>query len=209
MPDPAFIVVAVVVGVAAASYFFSADVLTRRALKRRPVTPIRQLRDGERVRVRGRIVALEEVLTAPLSHRTCVHYLARVDQESANNNWGEIASEQRTVDFILDDGADRLHVKVYGAQVSVATDHRSRSNREKDADATQLEFLHRHGKGTTNFRGNIADTRYTEGVLAPDEEVTALGIVRIQDHEGQRTIVLEAPPDGPMYISDDPQSVQA
>lgn len=206
MLEPLLIVAAAVVAIITIAHLVSVDARTRRALKR-PVTPIARLRPGERARVRGRVVAPAEALRAPLSDRPCVYYVAIVVQESANNNWRELAKEERAVDFELDDGTGRLRVRMARTQALVVRDHRPRSGPGDDPDPAERAFLDRHKLGSTNSRGKPAATRYYEGVLEPDEPITALGIVRREEHDG--ALVLEAPADGPLYVSDERPAVEA
>jgi hypothetical protein len=210
MPAPILIVFAVAAAAIGVSYAFSADARTRRALKKQRVAMIHGLRDGELARVRGRVVALEDVLGAPLSDRTCVYYLATVETQSGNNNhWREVAREERFVDFVIDDGTGRLHVCMSVPRVAVVRDLHTRSGTFDDASGREEEFLNRHGLRSTNFLGLNSPLRYIEGVLEPGEEVTALGKVRVEVRAGQRTLVLDAPDDGPLLLSDDRRVVQA
>lgn len=209
MPVPIVaIAAAAVIASVGLSYVFSADARTRRALKKRPVTPIRGLREGEVVRVRGVVVAGERVLAAPLSGRASVYYLATVDQESGRNHWREVAREERFVEFIIDDGTGKLAVSMSVPRVAVVRDHHTRSGTFDDANETEAAFLRRHGLISTNFIGLNLSIRYDEGVLEPGEEVTALGTVRAEVRGGQRVLVLDALDDGPLLLSDDPRAVQ-
>ncbi|MCY1055078.1 GIDE domain-containing protein [Nannocystis sp. SCPEA4] len=211
MPAPivAFAAAAAVIAGVGLSYVFSAEARTRRALKKRAVTPIRGLRDGEVVRVRGRVIAGERVLEAPLSRRACVHYLATVDHETGRNHWREVAREERHVDFVIDDGTARIEVSMGLSRVAVVRDLHTRSGTFDDASEIEEAFLRRHGLQSTNFIGLNRTIRYEEGAIEPGEEVTAMGLVRTEVRHGQRVLVLDAPDDGPLLLSDDPRAVQA
>jgi hypothetical protein len=209
MPVPivAVAAAAAVLGAVGLSYVFSPDLRTRSALKKKAVTPIRGLQDGEVVRVRGRVVAGERVLGAPLSDRACVYYLATVDQETGRNHWREVAREERFVDFVIDDGTGKLHVSMSVPRVAVVRDVRTRSGTFDDASEIEERFLQRHGLRSTNFVGLNLAIRYEEGTIEPGEEVTALGLVRWEVRAGQRVLILDAPDDGPLLLSDDPRAV--
>jgi hypothetical protein len=209
MPAPivAFAAAAAVIAGVGLSYVFSADARTRRALKKRTVTPIRGLRDGELVRVRGQVIAGERVLEAPLSRRSCVYYLATVDQETGRNHWREVAREERHAEFVIDDGTGKLHVNMAVSRVAVVRDLHTRSGTFDDASEVEETFLRRHGLQSTNFIGLNLAIRYEEGTIEPGEEVTALGLVRTEVRAGQRVLVLDAPDDGPLLVSDDPRAV--
>ena len=207
MPVPIFVLAAAVIAGVGVSYALSTDARTRRALKKRPVTPIRGLREGELVRVRGRVLPGERVLEAPLSHRASVYYLATVDQETGRNHWREVAREERYVDFVLDDGTGRLQVIMSVPRVAVVLDHHTRSGTFDDASEIEEAFLRRHELKSTNLIGLNIAIRYDEGTIEPGEEVTAVGLVRAEIRDGQRVLVLDAPDDGPLLLSDDPRAV--
>lgn len=209
MPAPILIVAAAAAAALGVSYVLSADVRTRRALKQQRVTPIRGLREGELARVRGRVVALAETLEAPLSARECVYYLATVDQRAGKHSWRMAAREERFVDFEIDDGTGRLHVCMSVPRVAVVRDLKTWSGGFDDANETQEAFLGHHGLRSTGLIGLNLALRYIEGVIEPGEEVTVLGQVRVEVRAGQRTLVLDAPDDGPLLVSDDPRAVQA
>ncbi|MCY0993774.1 GIDE domain-containing protein [Nannocystis sp. ILAH1] len=207
MPVPIFALAAAAIAGVGLSYALSTDARTRRSLKKRPVTPIRGLREGELVRVRGRVLAGERVLEAPLSHRPSVYYLATVDQETGRNHWREVAREERFVEFAIDDGTGRIQVIMSVPRVAVVSDHHTRSGSFDDASEVEEAFLRRHGLKSTNLIGLNIAIRYDEGTIEPGEEVTAFGLVRAEIRDGQRVLVLDAPDDGPLLLSDDPRAV--
>ncbi|WAS92109.1 GIDE domain-containing protein [Nannocystis punicea] len=207
MPVPIFAVAAAVIAGVGLSYVLSTDARTRRALKKRPVTPVRGLREGEVARVRGRVVAGERVLGAPLSNRASVYYVATVDQETGRNHWREVAREERYVEFAIDDGTGRVQVVMSVPRVAVVRDHHTRSGTFDDASEVEEAFLRRHGLKSTNLIGLNMGIRYDEGTIEPGEEVTVLGLVRAEIRDGKRVLVLDAPDDGPLLLSDDPRAV--
>lgn len=207
MPVPIFALAAAAIAGVGLSYALSTDARTRRSLKKRPVTPVRGLREGEVVRVRGRVLAGDRVLEAPLSRRASVYYLATVDQETGRNHWREVAREERYVEFAIDDGTGRIPVIMSVPRVAVIRDHHTRSGSFDDASEVEEAFLHRHGLKSTNLIGLNIAIRYDEGTIEPGEEVTALGLVRSEVRDGQRVLVLDAPDDGPLLLSDDPRAV--
>lgn len=208
MPAPLVIVAAAAAIGLGISYLLSSDARTRRALKKRRVTPIRGLRVGEVARVRGTVVAAEDVLAAPLTDRTCVYYLATVDKRvGGNGRWHEVAREERYTDFAIDDGTGTLHVCMSVPRVAVVRDVRTLSGTFDDANEREEALLGRHGLRSTTFIGLNAELHYREGVLEPGEEVTALGLVRVEMRAGQRVLVLDAPDGGPLLLSDDPRAV--
>jgi hypothetical protein len=209
----AVVAAAVAVTVVGVSFVFSTDARTRRALKKVRVTPISALQPGQRARVRGRIVAAGELLSAPLSERVCVYYLATAEQlrSSGNTNtWREIAREEYSRDFVVEDGSGAVRVRMSVPRVAIVRDVNTRSGTFDDANHREEAFLQRHGlQSTIELLGLNKTIRYVEGALEPGEEVTVLGLVREELVDGRRTLVLDAPDDGPLTLSDDPRAVQA
>lgn len=214
MPLPiAIVAAAVAISVVGVSLVLSTDARTRRALKRVPVTPISGLRAGQVARVRGRIVAGGELLSAPLSERVCVYYLANAEKLRSGGNsstWREVAREERYTDFVVEDGSGALRVRMSVPRVAIVRDVHTRSGTFDDANAREEEFLRRHGlQSTSDLLGLNLTMRYIEGALEPGEEVTVLGLVREEVVEGRSALVLDATADGPLFLSDDPRAVQA
>ena len=209
----AVVAAAVAVTVVGVSFVFSTDARTRRALKKVRVTPISALQPGQRARVRGRIVAAGDLLSAPLSERVCVYYLATAEQmrSSGNTNtWREIAREEYSRDFVVEDGSGAVRVRMNVPRVAIVRDVNTRSGTFDDANHREEAFLKRHGlQSTSELLGLNKTIRYVEGALEPGEEVTVLGLVREELVDGRRTLVLDAPDDGPLTLSDDPRAVQA
>ncbi|MDC0720630.1 GIDE domain-containing protein [Nannocystis bainbridge] len=209
MLEPLILVTATIVAVLLVARSLAGDRQIRRALRRRRVTAIATVRDGEHVRLRGRVVLPPGALAAPLTGRACAYYVAIVDQQSANNDWRQLAHEERAVAFDLDDGTGRARVDMARSKALVLRDHRTRRGPESDPTAAELAFLDRQKLATTDFRGRKAATRFYEGALPADAQITALGVARVELRDGERHVVLTAPSDAPLYLSDEPPVVQA
>src|SRR5690606_31980404 len=112
------------------------------------------------------------------------------------------------VDFVIDDGTDKLSVCMSVPRVAVVHDVKTRSGTFDDANEQEEALLRRHGMRSTSLLGLNLSLRYHEGVIAPGEEVTALGRVRSEVRAGKRVLILDALDDGPLLLSDDPRAVQ-
>jgi hypothetical protein len=211
MALPVLIAAAVAVAVAGVSLALTSDARTRRALKRRPIVPVGSVRAGQIVRVRGRLVALDELLQAPLSQRKCAYYLATAEERRSSGTtsvWREVAREEHYVDFAVDDGSGRVRIRMSVPRVAVVRDLNTRSGTFDDANAAEDGFVRRHGLKSVNAFGLNIALRYCEGALEPGEQVTVLGMARHVDIDGERVLVIDAPDDGPLLLSDDPRAVQ-
>lgn len=196
-----------------AVYFFSQDARTRRAIRRVAPVPIAQAPGGQQVRVTGRVLPETSLLEAPLSARPCVYYVATAEERRGTGTselWRVVAREERFVDFRIEDATGTAHVRMTTPRVAIVHDVNTRSGTFDDASATEEAFLHRHGLKSTNELGLNRMLRYVEGVLQPGEQVTVLGAGRWEvTGSGRRVLVLEAPADAPLMISDDPRAVEA
>lgn len=210
MAFPVLLAAAVAATVLGVSVALRSDARTRRALRRVPAAPVGSVRAGQLVRVRGKLVALDELLVAPLSQRQCAYYLATADERrsgGSSSTWREVAREEHYVDFAVDDGTGRVRVRMAIPRVAVVRDLNTRSGTFDDANAAEDGFLKRHGLKSVNAFGLNIALRYREGALEPGEQVTVLGMARHADIDGERVLVIDAPDDGPLLVSDDPRAV--
>jgi hypothetical protein len=84
-------------------------------IRRMPTASLRNVRDGEIVRLVGKLGGVPELLVAPLTRRPCAHYQVTVEEEDRNGRSREIFRETRLQDFQLVDPS--------GARSMVYTDH--------------------------------------------------------------------------------------
>lgn len=197
-------------GGAGAAYWMSADARVRRELRQARRVALADVKDGEIVRVTGRVRAIETGLRAPLSGRHCVYYLATaepVHDRRGSSGWGEVR-EERYVDFLVEDASGAARVSMRAPRVAIVRDLHTRSGTFDDANEAEEVFLRRYGAKSTSELGLNRDLRYFEGALEVGEEVTVLGRAHIEVREGQRVVTLEAPPGGSVLVSDDPRVVQ-
>lgn len=197
-------------GGAGAAYWMSADARVRRELRHARRVALADVKDGELVRVTGRVRALESGLRAPLSGRRCVYYLATaepVHDRRGSFDWGEVR-EERYVDFLVEDASGSARVSMRAPRVAIVRDLHTRSGTFDDANEAEEAFLRRYGAKSTSELGLNRDLRYYEGALEVGEEVTVLGRAHVAVREGLRVVTLEAPAGGSVLVSDDPRVVQ-
>lgn len=217
MPIPvALAVIAAAVTAAAAgagvAYSMSTDARVRRELGQVRRVALADAKDGQVVRVTGRVRAVESGLRAPLSGRHCVYYLATAEaihdrRRRADGGWGEVR-EERYVDFLIEDASGVARVSMRAPRVAIVRDLHTRSGTFDDANAAEEAFLRRYGVQSTTALGLNRDLRYLEGALEIGEEVTVLGRAHVELAEGRRLVTIEAPPGGSVLVSDDPRVVQ-
>lgn len=204
------VVVVVVVG-----YYFSADAVARRRMKRAPRKEIGSLEVGEVVVVAGRATPMEEVAAAPLSGRRCMAYTAILQEQvksGKSRHWRTIFKQVYSTPFYVEGPNGRLRVEAPSPHLLLHQDWKESSGFLKDASPELVRCLASLGQSTTNFLGMNRTLRYQEAVLEPDEEVVVLGQVRhapgSSGHFGGRELRLCAPEDGPLVVSDEEQMVR-
>lgn len=171
------------------------------------------------MKVRGKVATLD-VLTAPLSGRSCAYYEVIVEEKVStgkSSTWRTIIREVEERDFLLDDGTGRARVEMVAVEAAVEKDGHWSSGTLNDATPVLEGFLQRHGFGSVGWLFNKT-LRYREGVLEPGEEVAVLGWA---DHEidpepttsgaGYRDaptrVVVRSSVDVPLRVSDDPKTL--
>jgi hypothetical protein len=168
------VVVGIVVG---AFWYFSDSQKIRRQLRKMAAKPIGQLRDDELGKVVGRARALEAVLTAPLTGRSCVYFIATDEEHRSTgktHHWKTIIKETRGVPFVLEDGSGRAIVDATAARIAIDFDGRSQSGTFDDPTEAERAFLARHGEKGQGWIFNRR-LRYREAVIAEGETIAVLG----------------------------------
>jgi hypothetical protein len=170
---------------------------------------IADVKDGEIVRVVGKLALHGEPLLAPVSSRPCAFYEARVEekeQQEDRTSWRTIVEEIRGNDFVIDDGSGHARVAMARADVVVVHDSRHLEGFLSEKAAPEVEkFLARHGEKVA-AGGKPRELHYVEGVLEAPEEVAAAGKARWEnDGAGKKRLVLE-PIDATarVLVSDEP-----
>ncbi|HEU4613449.1 MAG TPA: GIDE domain-containing protein [Kofleriaceae bacterium] len=211
-----FAILAVVGILVGAFWYFSDSQQIRRQLRKAPARPIAQLRDDELGKVVGKARALEAVLTAPLTGRACVYFIATVEEHRSTGKthyWKTIIKEARGVPFVLEDGSGRAIVDATAARLAIDFDGRSQSGTFDDPTEAERAFLARHGEKGQGWIFNRR-LRYREAVIAEGETIAVLGAgTREPDPDAPPTeayrgdaptrLRLTSSPRYPLVISDD------
>lgn len=199
-------------GVVFSMWWFSEDTKIRRTLKSTPTRAIATLQEGEVVRVTGRLRPAGDLLRAPLTGRPCAYYLVEVHESQKrgkSSTWVEIAQEVQRLDFEVVDATGTALVRMDASKVLLTRDMHSRSGLFDDANEAEKAFLARCSEESTGFLGFNRTLRYQEGVLEPDEMVTVLGRVTVDNRGGRRVVTLGPAPDRPVLVSDEQGMVAA
>jgi hypothetical protein len=189
----------VIGGIGFAAWWFDRDRRIKRELKRLPVTPIKDVRDGELRKVVGRLRPVGETVVAPISGRACAYYFVEVQElrgSGRSRRWVVVAREEDARDFLLEDEGGRalvrtgrdlhahpqirgvpLRQRLISMTVAVVKDRSYDAGIFKDPPAALEAFLARHGVSTKGWLFNRT-LRCREGVLEEGEAIAAAGVGR-------------------------------
>jgi hypothetical protein len=197
---------------------FSAPAKAKRALSARPPRRIADVEDGAVVKIVGKVELLEAPLVSPIAQRECAFYEAFVEEELGDengSNWTQRIAERYARNFVVREGSSKAVVDVSGATFAIVADVHTRSGFLNDATPELEVFLRKYDQESTGLLGFNRTFRYREGAIEAGEIVSVLGRARwerdpdvesVGYRDTKKRLVIEAPPDGTVIVSDDPQT---
>jgi hypothetical protein len=203
---------AVSLAVSAAAYcfwYFSAEQTMRRAILAAARKRIREAREGEIVRIVGRLEYVGAPLHAPLSEKSCAYYRVTIRENDATS--GIAIDEQEAQPFLVADPTGSALVETRDAKFYVVRDVDFGTGMFDDVPAHVETYLRKHGESA---RGEVFDKKikYLEGTLRAGEEVAVVGEAHwamdpdptaTDGYRGRaRRLVLRAPKGGWLIVSD-------
>lgn len=208
------IFVGVVAVLFVAGWWFSSAQVGRRALKKVRPTRVRDAREGERVKVVGDAKPSGETLSAPLSGRPCVAWQLRVWVEERRT--GDLVNESQVREFYVDDETGRALVRTSAAKLALEEDGEGGMGTFQAASPELEAFCKARGIDTKSWVGLERELRYREAVVEVGETVAVMGVARWEVdpgsiakegyRDGEKRLVVEAPRDGAVVISDIPDA---
>lgn len=199
-------------GVGFGIWWFSSHQIGMRRLQQVPTVPIAEAKEGVLVKVTGTLSPVgEAALEGPLTGRRCVGYVIEVKERmrsGANVNWETIVTKEDAVTFAIEDASGSALVKAPGAHLVLVRDGHVRSGTVDENSERAQAFLMAQGTPSENVLRKKKAFRYEEGVLEPGEEVSVLGFGTWEEGpDGVKRLVVEASPEHPLTISDDPATL--
>jgi hypothetical protein len=199
--DPASLLYAalsttVVVGAGIVTYLGS-ELRLRRTLRRASRWSLASLPEDTFGRVTGAAYPFEgEPLTAPLTGRPCVYFIALVEQRGLGGGhrgqWTRLAIERRGAVFVIEDGGHRAIVDPRRARVTIDFDHVIRAHRLPlpvrqpktppvggasgilTEGERQAQFLATHHLVNRDW-SSMLELRYREAAIEVGEKIAVLG----------------------------------
>ncbi|MEZ4336868.1 MAG: hypothetical protein R3B82_09595 [Sandaracinaceae bacterium] len=199
-------------------WYFSADQRTKRKMRAIPVRAIGEVMEGEVARVVGK-VRVDAPLIAPLSGRPCAYWRIVVEEKrrrGKHSYWQTLVDEEEGTDFLLLDDTGKAKVQVSYASAVLHGDAEGGSGFLNEPTPELDSFLSARGHSTQGWIFNKT-IRFREGVAEPNELVAVVGMGKWERDpeeaamagEGYREavmpkrLVLSAPSEGPLLLSDE------
>ena len=177
--------------------------------RRLRVTPIEHVSDGVRVKVTGRLDAGDEPLEAPITGRACAAWSVELQE---GPGWATVLVEQKAQEFVIRDRSGRPAL-IRAERASVVFDRDAETWPRQPTERMQA-FLRRHRlRESGHFPSAAPPYRYCEGALEPGEEITVVGVARLEIdpsgtagsyREPPMRAVFEASRQSPLWILDGP-----
>jgi hypothetical protein len=165
------------------------------------------LRESGQAKVRAEVRPGAEILKSPLTGRECVFYFVDV-AEWNNGSKTPLLEEASTTRFRMDDSTGSVLVDPSQAKLLL----RARRVRGHSSDylGQHRTLLRRHGLGMVDDYGELRSLAFCETIVAPGDQITALGSIRfVADPQGMASYreqpqsrILGSEPRLPLLLSD-------
>lgn len=151
-----------------------------------------ELRDGDIVRVTGKVEPDERAVRAPLTGRSCVAYRVDVVASPARR----LVQESGAASFWLVAGAERLLVEGGGAVLLPFEDHYEPGGPSDPLAAPTVALLERHGEAPRTEDGLTRRLELYECVVREGDWVDVKGRVRLdRAHAGSEDVGYRSAPE--------------
>ena len=199
------------------SLYFSKSSKIKRELRKLSKKPVSEFKSGEIGKVAGKLeFCVGKSLIAPLSGRKCAYYQVIVEECMPSDNgshWYTIIDDENAFDFIINQGKDKVLIRVDDYKGYLVKDRNYSSSFLKDANGKLKRYLKRFGQNSESILGFNKTIRYKEGVLEEGEMVAVKGtayweekIENLNKTKIKKYLTLKGNPEK-LVISDDPRTL--
>lgn len=163
----------------------------RRALLQVPETRIAAIKDGDKVRIRGRVLNREPLRTSPVSQRPCVGFRLVVDyRDDLGVGWQRLVEGGVWESFLLAD--DTGQVVLHAPFDTKLSPYRETS--VESASPGLASLLGREGYPASELFVTGRRFRYVETILEPGDEIVAIGRATVEVDPAGRAPSHREPP---------------
>lgn len=192
---------------------------SRRAFRRAVHKKIADVKNGELVKIAGRIEAVDRALRSPLGAHRCAYYetvIGFVMEELRHPQHADpsvLVRERYARELYVEDDTGKALIEVGTARIVVARESHRRGELTHAPSARVRSYLERHGYDASAFQGRTLLCE--ERILEPGDEIWVFGAARWErdPHPSRhgtagyrdvpKRLVLGAPPDGVLVLTDD------
>ena len=209
-----FILLIVVCGATIYYFFYAKKAVVHGVILKTPAKKISEVKEGENVRIKGKVVYLGKTMLAPLSKRKCVYYHVTVKDSSHSKEIFKNhinLDEEYTEDVVVFDGENYAVINTNNVVSHIAKDENFYSGFWNISTPELKAFLKKHGERETNYVGWSLDLYASEGILEEGETLTVAGKATWRktsefDFKIPGAMVLYINPlnENGVYLSDDP-----
>jgi hypothetical protein len=218
-PEIVLIVFGVVGVIALAGYYFSRQMVVRRALRAHQQKRISDFLDGDNGKIIGKAVFAGETLYAPLSGRQCSWYHVRVQEyrsSGKSGHWHTVFEESKKGDVVISDGSGYAIVDTRNTKTYLVSDVQYKSGSFNDPTPELENFLKQRNLQSTSWLGFNKSIRYEEGVLENGEMFAVSGQCYWNTAAGHKLkipspkvlVVTVGDHEKTVFVSDDPVAVE-
>lgn len=223
---PMFLMVIVIVAVIVFINRYNSQRSTlKRIFKKFPYSKIPNVKNGEVVKITGRVVYAGEKLRAPLSGRKCSYYYVAVNERTGRGrNFGRpidrtlsipISIEEEVIgELFIKNGDDYIKVETDKIESYLVLDKNYSSGTFYNATLPLKKFLKKHNHKSEGILGLNIPLNYSEGVLDEGEAIVLIGKARWKNVGEEdwkipsgKYLEITSTENTPVYLSDDPDLV--
>jgi len=160
----------------------------RRELMRMPATPIAAVRNGERVRIQGQVLARGPLRTSPVSELACVGFRLTIDAGQQSPSQRVLEQEEFDSVVVIADGTGEA---VLHAPFRLELDPYDAGS--ENVPQVVLDLAKQTGASLTMF-GVLGQVAYVETVLQPGDTIMAVGRATVEVDPASRAATHREPP---------------
>lgn len=201
-----YLIIAVVLGLFLYFYSKQPSLVARNELRHSALTKIEEIKDGEVVKVVGKVVYSGSTLKAPISGRTCSYYFVEIlkwgydtadiadsafdifldtDSSSSGGSWQILLKKEAACNLLIKSGNTYILIETKNINSSVVIDHYQTDKQlsmwkilsGKKNPIQMQEFLKKNGLSNIDYQS----LGYKEGIFEEGETISAIGQARWKD----------------------------
>lgn len=184
-----------------------------RSFKKSPPKPFYSVKEGEYVRLHGKVKSAEEELKSPLMQKPCAIYQFEVTTRK-NNGDSMVSSGHDSCSFVMEDAEHEAKVIIKHKNAftfHLMADLLMTNERLKVPRENYQNFVEKYKIDETDGLFNIKQRiDITERALCIGDTVAVKGVAswQVNTVSGKRELIIQASPSKKLLITDDPKVIK-